>query len=246
MQHNCIRYEKNNKVKTSKKGSLTAAGFIAAAAVTSGILLSGCFGGSPDVNITGDMSDLEVVEYILEDSPNYKRSGRLVVSGLMLHSIGTPVSDAKYLADVFGEPDYTRAGVHAFIDANTGEVYQTLPWNRVAWHCGGDGMLSHIGVEMCETEAAYYDDSYAIHITDAAQAKKDCKTAYDSAVKLFARLCDEYGLDPLKDGVIISHAEGYERGIATNHGDPEHYWDAVGLGYTMDGFRNDVYNLMEE
>ena len=219
-------------------------GAVAAGAVIAAITMTGCFGGSPDVKISGNADDLEVVEYILTDSPNYKRSGRLVVSGLMLHSIGTPVADAKYLADVFGEPDYTRAGVHAFVDAHTGEVYQTLPWNRVAWHCGGDGMLSHIGVEMCETEAAYYDDDYKIHITDLAQAKKDCKTAYDSAVKLFARLCNEYDLDPLKDGVIISHAEGHERGIATNHGDPEHYWDAVGLGYTMDGFRQDVYNLM--
>ena len=235
---------KKKKSMRIRKSLLVALGAMAAGALVSCTALTGCVGGSPDVEISGDTDDLEVVEYILTDSPNYKRSGKLVVSGLMLHSIGTPVADAKYLADVFGEPDYDRAGVHAFIDAHTGEVYQTLPWNRVAWHCGGDGMLSHIGVEMCETEAAYYDDDYDIHITDLAQAKKDCKIAYDSAVKLFARLCKEYDLDPLKDGVVISHAEGYKRGIATNHGDPEHYWDAVGLGYTMDGFRRDVYNLM--
>jgi hypothetical protein len=44
---------------------------------------------------------------------------------------------------------------------------------------------------------------------------------------------------------IISHKEGAEKGIASNHGDPEHYWDGLGMGYTMDGFRRDVKNKME-
>ncbi len=198
---------------------------------------------SPDPVIKGDV---DIVEYILYDSPNYNRSGRLAVRGLMLHSVGNPQPDAKTYADIFGDEDYTRSGVHGFIDAKTGQVYHTLPWNRVAWHCGGDGNLTHIGVEMCETDAAYYDDDDNIHITNSTQAKKDAKTAYNSAVKLFAELAKEYDLDPLEDGVIISHNEGWERGIASNHGDPEHYWNAVGLGYTMDGFRKDVYNYMNE
>lgn len=198
---------------------------------------------SEDVKITGDV---DIVEYILTDSPNYKRSGHFPVQGLMLHSVGTPTPSAKEFADIFGDEDYTRAGVHAFIDAKTGEVYQTLPWNRVAWHCGGDGMLTHIGVEMCETDGEYYDDDGVLHITDTGKAKKDARTAYNSAVKLFAILADEYDLDPLEDGVIISHKEGHTRGIATNHGDPEHYWDAVGLGFTMDGFRDDVAEYMKE
>ena len=39
---------------------------------------------------------------------------------------------------------------------------------------------------------------------------------------------------------ICSHAEGYRKGIATNHGDPEHYWNQLKTGYTMDGFRKAV------
>ena len=45
-------------------------------------------------------------------------------------------------------------------------------------------------------------------------------------------------LDPLGDGVILSHREGHQRGIATNHGDPEHLWSPFGL--TMDIFRQAV------
>lgn len=26
------------------------------------------------------------------------------------------------------------------------------------------------------------------------------------------------------------------RGIASNHGDPEHLWNGLGMGYTLDGF----------
>ena len=198
---------------------------------------------SPDVKITGKA---DVVEYILTDSPNYKRSGKLAVKGIMLHSVGSPQPDAKSYADVFGAEDYTRSGVHAFIDAKTGEVYHTLPWNRVAWHCGGDGNLTHIGIEMCETDHEYYDDNGELHITDVQKAGQDAKRAYNSAVRIFAELSKAYGLDPLEDGVIISHNEGYEAGIASNHGDPEHYWEKTGLGYTMDGFRKDVYNLINE
>lgn len=61
---------------------------------------------------------------------------------------------------------------------------------------------------------------------------------YAAAVELFAQLCTQYALDPLEDGVIISHAEGAARGIASAHADPTHLWRAFGL--TMDDFRADV------
>ena len=58
-------------------------------------------------------------------------------------------------------------------------------------------------------------------------------------------LCKEYGLNPMKDGVILSHAEGNARGIATNHGDPEHLWRGLALPYTMNTFRKAVKLKME-
>ena len=35
----------------------------------------------------------------------------------------------------------------------------------------------------------------------------------------------------------MSHREGHARGIASNHGDPEHLWKGLGMSYTMDTFR---------
>jgi flagellum-specific peptidoglycan hydrolase FlgJ len=65
-------------------------------------------------------------------------------------------------------------------------------------------------------------------------------------VELFAFICEKYGLDPTEDGVVISHSEGYARGVASNHGDPVHLWKGLGLSYTMDGFRKDVKAAMDE
>lgn len=62
---------------------------------------------------------------------------------------------------------------------------------------------------------------------------------------LFAYLCRQYNLNPTADGVIISHREGHSRGIASNHGDPEHLWNGLGMGYTMDGFRKAVKAVMD-
>ena len=64
-------------------------------------------------------------------------------------------------------------------------------------------------------------------------------------MELFAYLCKQYNLNPTADGVIISHREGHSRGIASNHGDPEHLWNGLGMGYTMDGFRKAVKAVMD-
>ena len=77
-------------------------------------------------------------------------------------------------------------------------------------------------------------------MTNKTRAQADCRRAYEAAVELFAELCRKYSLDPMKSGVIVSHKEGHARGIASNHGDPEHYWKGCGMPYTMDGFRKAV------
>ena len=81
--------------------------------------------------------------------------------------------------------------------------------------------------------------------SDTATAKAVAKRTYEAAVELFAYLCRQYSLNPTADGVIISHREGHSRGIASNHGDPEHLWTQLGMGYTMDTFRQAVKAAMD-
>ena len=186
---------------------------------------------------------LNIQQAIMTNCPCYKAGQKINVKGLMLHSVGCSQPDAQVFIRSFGASNYYAASVHGFIDGNTGIVYQTLPWNHRAWHCGGSGNNTHIGVEMCEPATIKYTGYGAnFTINDAANAKAVAKRTYDSAVLLFAMLCKQYNLNPLTQ--ICSHAEGYTKGIASGHGDPEHLWRGLNLGYTMDGFRNDVKKAM--
>ena len=164
--------------------------------------------------------------------------------GLVLHSVGCAQPSAQVFTKKWNSPSYDRACVHAFIDANSGAVYQCLPWNFRAWHVGGSANNTHVGVEMCEPSAIKYTTGAKFTITDKDKAFKQCETAYKAAVELFAMLCKKYNLDPLEDGVILSHYECGKRGIGSRHVDPEHLWTGLGIGYTMAGFRKDVKAAM--
>ena len=191
---------------------------------------------------------MKLVQSILTKNPCYTAGRKITVKGLMLHSVGCPQPKASVFINSWNSPSYDNACVHGFIDGNDGTVYQTLPWNHRGWHCGsgskGSGNNTHIGVEMCEPACIRYTSGSNFTCSDLPAARAVAKRTYEAAVELFAYLCKQYNLNPAADGVIISHREGHSRGIASNHGDPEHLWKGLGLGYTMDGFRKDVKAAM--
>lgn len=191
---------------------------------------------------------MKLVESILTKNPCYTAGKKITVKGLMLHSVGCPQPKASVFINSWNSASYTAACVHGFIDGNDGTVYQTLPWNHRGWHCGsgskGSGNDTHVGVEMCEPACIKYTSGSNFTCSDTATAKAVAKRTYEAAVELFAMLCEKYNLDPTADGVIISHKEGHSRGIASNHDDPEHLWNGLGMGYTMDGFRKAVKAAM--
>ena len=126
--------------------------------------------------------------------------------------------------------------VHGFVgrlaDGSVAAV-QTLPWDRRGWHAGtgtsgGSANNTHISFEICEdglTDPAYF------------------RQAYRTAVELTAMLCREYGLDPLADGVVICHQDGFRRGIASNHGDVYNWFPRFGMN--MSDFRAGVVRAMD-
>ena len=191
---------------------------------------------------------MKLVESILTKNPCYTAGRKITVKGLMLHSVGCPQPKASAFISSWDSPSHDSSCVHGFIDGEDGTVYQTLPWNHRGWHCGsgskGSGNNTHIGVEMCEPACIKYTSGSSFTCSDMATAKAVAKRTYETAVELFAMLCEKYSLDPLADGIIISHKEGCARGIASNHGDPEHLWTQLGMGYTMDGFRKAVKAAM--
>lgn len=182
---------------------------------------------------------MEIIEAFAMKNKCYQAGAALVPRGIMLHSIGTPQPNAAVLARYFDQyqPGGQSVCVHGFIQRD-GTYYHTLPYNLRAWHCGGSANSTHIGIEMTEPASIVYNGGASWRDLDPAATDAHVRGTYAAAVELFAQLCTQYVLDPLEDGVIISHAEGAARGIASAHADPTHLWRAFGL--TMDGFRADV------
>lgn len=187
------------------------------------------------------------------------KSGRFITpNGVMWHSTGAnnpmlrryvqPMAgytDYDKLVDLLGKnPNgnhWNRAGlnvcVHAFIGKladGTVATMQTLPWNMRGWHAGTgtsgkSANNTHISFEICEDNLGDPDYFNAV---------------YHEAVELTAMLCKEYGLNPMKDGVVIDHSEGYKRGIASGHADISHWLKRYGK--TMDDARRDVKKELED
>jgi N-acetylmuramoyl-L-alanine amidase CwlA len=185
---------------------------------------------------------MKIVQSILINNPCYTAGKKITVKGLMLHSVGCPQPSAQVFIKQWNRADYGRACVHALIDGNNGYVYQTLPWNHRGWHGGGSCNDTHIGVEMCEPACIRYTGGNTFTCNDLATARAVVQRTYDTAVALFTHLCKQYGLDPMTD--IISHKEGGVRDVASKHADPEHLWNQLGMGYTMDTFRKAVKAAM--
>ena len=195
---------------------------------------------------------MELLECILTRNDCYQAKQTIVPKGVMVHSTGANnTALARYVQPAEGDADFdalltrlgtnhnkndwNRAGldvcVHGFIgrlaDGSVASV-QTLPWDRRGWHAGtgtggGSANDTHISFEICEdglTDPDYFG------------------LVYREAVELTAYLCRQYGLDPLADGVVICHSEGYRRGIASDHADVEHWFP--GHGKSMDDFRADT------
>ncbi len=174
------------------------------------------------------------VDYAITSSC-YKAGATITPKGLMIHSVGVNQPDPAVFAKQWKSSDDVCC--HGVLGTD-GTVIQTLPWNRRGWHCGGSANGTHIGVEMTEPSTIKYTGGANFVDNNPAATKKFVLGTYNTAVELFAYLCKLYSLDPLKDGVIVSHSEGYKRGIASGHADVEHIWNKYGL--TMNQFRKDI------
>ncbi len=199
---------------------------------------------------------MRLIECILTANDCYKAGRTITPKGVMVHSTGAnnPLV-ARYVQPLEGQADEAKLKaqigtnrnandwnnpgldvcVHAFLgklaDGSVATV-QTLPWNHRGWHAGtgtsgGSANNTHISFEICEDA-----------LSDADYFGK----VYQEAVELTAMLCKQYGLNPLADGVVICHSEGYQRGIASNHADVMHWFPK--FGKSMDTFRSDVSKAM--
>lgn len=185
------------------------------------------------------MSDERFFTAYADFSECYKVGAKIngLPQGIIIHSTGAKNPHLKrYVKDVkrcgvnpynnyMGSEVAAKAGntttPHAVagLDIN-GEfaIAQILPYNMCCYGCAGTGNKTHIQIEICE---------------DYENSKQYCYNILQMVAKWCAELCEQYKID-IDD--IISHKEAHALGIASNHGDPEH-WIAA-HGYTMDDFRD--------
>ena len=195
---------------------------------------------------------MAIENYYLTKNP-YFNDGKWItganLKGFMLHSVGCAQPDPMVFIRNWNNPNFTYAGINGFIGADT--TYITAPCLETPGkvkrmpHAGKSvGNNNYIGFEMCEPGSITYTTGANFKMNNKSDAIAFTKKVYNNAVELFAELCKFHNKNPLAPGVIISHNEGGKSGVASGHVDPEHLWKGLGLSYTMDGFRRDVYKKM--
>lgn len=174
------------------------------------------------------------------------RVGRVMspVKGIMIHSTACPgVMPKTWYKEwnkSYQKGEIAReACVHAFIDDKG--ACQFLPWDHRGWHCGGAGNNYLISIEICESNGIIYSQAKDKILEINIDATREYfEKAYNNAVNLCVLLCKQFNLTA-KD--IISHCEGHTMGIASDHGDPEHWFKFFGKDMYM--FREDVKKQLD-
>jgi N-acetylmuramoyl-L-alanine amidase len=169
---------------------------------------------------------------IMTESDCYKTGRKITPRGIMVHSTAVPGLMAADWFSRWNRPG-VKACVHAFLDDK--EIWQYLPWNHRGWHAGGAANNTHISFEICEPAGHRYERGATMLNYNISANEEYFNKIYDNSIKLCVMLCKRYGLS---ERDIIDHSEGYQRGVATNHGDVMHWFPKHGK--SMNIFRADV------
>lgn len=190
---------------------------------------------------------MEIRKCILTKNNCYKSAKRMKPIGIMVHSTGAnnPKLSRYVQPDdcILGtnkynnhwnnpKPDGRSVCAHAFIGKDKNgkvRIYQTLPFDYVGWHSGSGkngsaNSLGYIGFEICE---------------DNLNDKSYFNECYKQAINLCVYLCKKYNISVTN---VIGHYEGHQRGIASNHADPRHWFSKHNK--TMNNFRREVQELL--
>lgn len=166
--------------------------------------------------------------------------------GIMIHSTGANNPYLKrYVPNdpkgLIGENKYNNTwdsptvnksvtGFVGKLESGDVEFVLTLPPGNLCWHSGKKSTNEqYCAIEICED--SLYDPVYF----------------WATIVKLvegIVYIAKYLKLDLSKPNSLISHAEGFDLGMASNHGDPHIWWDKY--KFTMDELRKLVETKMNE
>lgn len=183
---------------------------------------------------------MQIIEALCTGNSRYKAGERLTPKGVVLHSIGTPQCNARVLRDYWNRNSSPYV-VHYVLDDT--QVLHCMPNSKKCWHVGSPGNAKWLGIEMCEPSQIKYVSGASFTVSDLSAAQKFAIGCYKNAVQLIAKLCAEYGWNP--DSAVLTHYEVTKKKLSsTDHVDPQHLWDGLGLGYDLATLRRDVKAAM--
>lgn len=181
-----------------------------------------------------------ITEAICTGNRRYKAAELFTPKGVVLHSIGTPQPHARVLRD-YWQRDASPYVVHYMVDDQN--ILHCMPDNLKCWHVGSPGNSKWIGIEMGEPSQITYTSGATFTVSDLAAARAYAEAAYKNAVWLIAKLCKQHGWDPFT--AVYTHSEVTRQRLSnTDHVDPEHLWNGLGLGKTLLQLRRDVAAAM--
>ena len=168
---------------------------------------------------------MKIITRLMTENDCYKAGRKIVPAGITIHSTAEPGKRADSYFEAWNKPSsdpsfHREVCVHAFLDDAL--VMQYLPWNHRGWHAGGADNNDHIGIEICEPEGMIYASEFDIVGYDPAHYRRYFDAVWAQAVALCVYLIREYPTIRVEE--IISHDEGWRRGTAGAHHDPEHWW----------------------
>ena len=200
----------------------------------------------------------ELVQKILEKNncyqeglKNLKENKEFKPQGIMIHSTAPPGVMPERWSEAWNKTDL-EVCVHFFLSDKV--IFQCLPCNFKSWHCGGEGNSIYISIEICEPSGIKYNEerSAILDSYDSNLHKEYFEKMWKNLVWFCCCLCKTFSFNinkiqpdkqsneqtPAEKFSIISHKEGHQSNIASNHGDPEHWWKF--FSKNMNDFRNDV------
>ena len=184
---------------------------------------------------------MTITEMYCGGNRRYKAAEKFTPVGVVLHSIGTPQPSAEVLQR-FWQNDGSPYVVHYMVDDK--KILHCMPDNYKCWHVGSPGNAQYLGIEMGEPSQIRYTSGAAFTVSDLAAAQAYAAACYTNAVWLIAQLCRQHGWDPYT--AVWTHYEITRQGLSnTDHVDPQHLWNGLGMGYDLARLRKDVAAAMK-
>ena len=183
---------------------------------------------------------MNIVEKYCTGNNRYKAAQRYTPVGVVLHSIGTPQPKASVLWN-YWQNNGSQYVVHYMVDDT--QILHCMPDNYKCWHVGSPGNAKYIGIEMGEPRQIHYTSGSRFTVSDLVTAQRYTENCYKNAVELIAYLCKKYGWNPDTD--VHTHYEITQRRLSnTDHVDPQHLWNGLGMGYDLATLKRDVKAAM--